>query len=179
MFFEILECRLPLGFQVLLADAGDDPRAGAVAAVGRAAVGDEEQHAVRVAVDQAGDRHVRILATGVGHFLRRVPAFLDPRDHLAADRAVGVVAIDQVEKVRRDRHRQFVPGEQDSRAFNIGQIEPRLQVNERVHAVAKLPFMIVPMMHLILLPVSWGMGDEGGVEVGGAHGSLQRSASFG
>ncbi len=80
VLFEIFESRLPLGFQMLLADTGNDSRARAVAAVGGAAVGHEEQHPVRIAMDQSGHGHVGILAAGIGHFLGSVPAFLDARE---------------------------------------------------------------------------------------------------
>ena len=116
-------------------------------------------------MNESRHRHVGILAAGVGEFLRRVPAFLDARDDLAADRAIRIVAVDQVEKVRRDRHRELVPGEQDAGAFDVGEIQPGLKIGERIHAVAELPFVVAPVVHRFLRPVSWGVGDEGGVEV--------------
>ena len=111
MFLKVFECRLPLRFQLLLANAGNHARAGAVAAVGSATIGHEKQHAVGIAMHEAWHRHVRIFSTGVGQFLGGVPTFLDARDHLTADRAVGIVAVDEVEKVRGDRHREFVSRE--------------------------------------------------------------------
>ena len=149
VLFKVFEGRFPLGFQMLLADAGNDARAGAIAAVGGAAVGDEKQHAVRIAVDEAGHRHVGILAAGIGEFLGRVPAFLDARDDLAADRAIRIVAVDQVEKVRGDRHRQLVPGEQDAGALDIGEVEARFEIGEGIHAVAELPFVVAPVVSSI------------------------------
>ena len=165
VLLEVAEGGLPLGFEVLLADAGDDARTGAVAAVGGAAVGDEKEHAVGVAVDQAGDRHVGILAARVGHFLRSVPALLDPRDHLAADRAIGVVAIDQVEIVRRDRHRQLAACQQHAGALLVGELQPFFQRRQRGDAVLQLPGGVVPFGHRFRRPVAGGVGAEGGVEV--------------
>ena len=62
-------------------------------------------------MDQARHRHVRIFAARIGHFMRRSPRFLDARDDLPADRAVGIIAIDEVEKIRRDGERELVAGE--------------------------------------------------------------------
>lgn len=66
--FKILDGLVPLGFELLVGDAGNDAGASAVAAVGGAAVGDEEEDAVGIAVDESGDGHVGVFATGIGHF---------------------------------------------------------------------------------------------------------------
>ena len=103
VLFEITECFLEIGVQFLFADAADDAAARAIAAIRCATVGHEKQNAVRIAMDQARHRHVRIFAARVGHVVRRRPGFFDPRNHLAPDRIVRIVARDQVEKMRRDR----------------------------------------------------------------------------
>ena len=111
-----------------------------------------------------------IFAAGIGEFLGRRPALLDARDHLAADRAVGIVLVDHVEEVRRDRHRQLRAGKQHARPLLIGEIHARLEIRERIDAVAELPFVIVPVRLGNFRPVAGGMGAEGGVEVAwGGH----------
>jgi len=109
--FEILEGCFPLGFKFLVGYTGDHSTAGAVATVGGTAVGDEKENAVWVAVDEPGDGHVGILAAGVAHFRGVGERFFDPGDDLSADRAVGVVGVDEVKKVGGDRHRELIAGE--------------------------------------------------------------------
>ena len=169
VLFEGAEGGFPLGFEVLFADAGDDAGACAVAAVGGAAIGDEEEDAVGVAVDEAGDWHVRVLAAGVGEFFRGGPGFFDAGDDLAANGAVGVVAVDEVEVVRGDAHRELGACEEDTGAFLIGEVEACIEIGEGVDAVAELPTGIAPIFHCLGWPVSWGVGEEGGFEIGRAH----------
>ena len=66
--FEVAEGGFEFGVEFLFAGTGDDAAAGAVAAVGGAAVGDEEEDAVGVTMDEAWDGHVGVLAAGVCHF---------------------------------------------------------------------------------------------------------------
>ena len=60
---------------------------------------------------QTGDRHVAVLATGVRHLGGVGKSLLNTWNHLPADRAVGILFIDEVEEVRRDRHRKLIAGE--------------------------------------------------------------------
>ena len=106
--FEVAVGGFEFGVEFLFAGAADDAAAGAVAAVGGAAVGDEEEDAVRVAVDEAWDGHVGVFAAGVGHFFLMVPCFLDARDDLTADGAIRVGGVDEVEEVRGDGEREFI-----------------------------------------------------------------------
>jgi hypothetical protein len=78
---------------------------------------DKKQHAIGVAMNQTRNGHVAIFATGVSHFIRSCPAFFHARNDLTANRAIGIVAIDELEKMRSDRHRKFVPSQQYSSAF--------------------------------------------------------------
>ena len=146
VFFEVAEGGLELGVQLLLADAAHHAAAGAVTAVAGAAVGDEEEHAVRVAVDEAGHGHVAVLAAGVGHLIGIVPGLLDARDNLPADWAVGIVGVDEIEIVRCDGHCQLVPGEQHAGAFLLAKLEVLLELGERGDAVAELPGGAVPLL---------------------------------
>lgn len=70
VLFEVAEGFVEIGVELLLTGSADDAAAGAVAAVGGAAVGDEEENPVGVTMNQAGDGHVGIFAAGVGHFFR-------------------------------------------------------------------------------------------------------------
>ena len=106
-----------MGFEFLLGNARNDAAAGAVAAVGCTAVGNEEENTIGVAVYEPWDGHVGVLATGVGHFSGIGEGFFDTGDDLATDWAVGVVFIDKIEKMRRDGHGQLVAGEEDAGAF--------------------------------------------------------------
>ena len=124
---------------------------------------------------EAGHGHVGVLAAGICHFLRGRPALLDTRDHLAADRAIGIVFVDQVEKVRGDGHRQLRAGEQHARAFLIGEIDACFEIREGIDAVAELPFGIGPMLHRGVRPVARCVGAEGGFEVAaGSHSRFVR-----
>ena len=128
--FEILDGLIPLGFEFLVRNAGNNAGPGAVAAVGCAAVGDEKKDAIGVAVDESWDRHVGILATGVGHFRRVGVGFFDARDDLPADRAIGIGGVDEVEEVRRDGGGQFGPGEENTGSFFFRKSEVFLDVGE-------------------------------------------------
>lgn len=169
MLLEVLESGLPLGFQVLLPHPRDDPRASAVAAIGGAAIGHEKEDAVWITVNETRHGHVGVLATGVRHFLGGVPAFLDARNDLAADRAVGIVTVDEIEKVRRDGHGQLGAGEEDTSAFDVGEIEVEFQFGEGIDAVPQLPTVVVPIYHCIVRPVAGSMRNEGGVKISGSH----------
>ena len=145
MALQVAESGLKFGVQLLLSHAGDDAAAGAVAAVAGAAVSDQEQHAVRVAVNEAWHRHVAVLAAGVTHFIGVFPGFLDAGDHLLADGAVGVLGVNEVEIVRRDGHGQLVPREQHAGALFLGQGQVLLQLGQGGDPVFELPGGAVPV----------------------------------
>ena len=117
MFFQILKCGFPLDFELLVAHARDYARASAVAAIGGATVGDEKQHAIGVAMHQTRNGHMAIFAAGVSHFIGSSPAFFHARNDLTANWAIGIVAIDELEKMRSDGHRKFVTSQQYACAF--------------------------------------------------------------
>ncbi len=103
VLFQITEGLLEIGVQLLLAHAAHDAAPRAIPAVTRATIRHEKQNAIRISMHQTRHRHVRILTAGIGHIVRRRPRLFDPRDDLAANRAIRIVALDQVEKMRRDR----------------------------------------------------------------------------
>ena len=126
--FEVADRLLEVRVEFLFARAADDPAAGAVPAVARATVRHEEQNAVRVAVDQSRHGHVAILAARVGHLEGRDVRFLQLRHDLPADRAVRVVALDEIEKMRRDGQRQLAARDLHPGAFAGGEDEVLLKL---------------------------------------------------
>ena len=160
VFFEIFEGGFKLGVQFLFAHAADDAGAGAIAAVARATIGHEKQHAIRIAMDEPGHRHVRVFAARVRHVVGRGPGFLDPRDDLPPDRAVRIVAFDQVEKMRRDRERELVAGEQNAGALFFGEDEMLLELRQGGDAIPELPFPVVPEFRRDIREVTGRGGDE-------------------
>ncbi len=146
MGFEVAEGGFEFGVEFLFAGTGDDAAAGAVAAVGGAAVGDEEEDAVGVTMDETWDGHVGVFAAGVGHFGGVFPGFFDAGDDLAADGAARVGGVDEVEVVGRDGHGQLVAGEQDAGALFFGEHEVLFELSEGGDAVLELPGGGVPLV---------------------------------
>jgi hypothetical protein len=109
---------------------------------------------------QPRHRHVRVLTARVGHVVRRRPALLHTRDNLPANRAVRIVPLDQIEKVRRDRQREFRAGEQDTVPFVIGELEMLLELRQRGDAILELPPPIVPLLGRHIRPKAGRMRDE-------------------
>ncbi len=109
---------------------------------------------------QSRDRHVRIFAARIGHIVGRGPGFLDPRNHLAPDGIVRIIARDQVKKVRGDGERQLVAGEQDAAPFFIRKFEVLLELGQRRDPVFELPFPIVPEFRRDPGPIAGCVRDE-------------------
>ena len=86
--------------------------------------------------------------------------FFDARNDLAPDRTIGIIALDQVEKVRRDGKRQFVAGKQNAVAFFIGKFEQLLELRQRRDAIFQLPFPIVPLLSWNIRPVTRRVRDK-------------------
>ncbi len=182
MGFEVAEGGFEFGVEFLFAGAGDDAAAGAVTTVGGAAVGDEEEDAVWVAMDEAGDGHVGVLAAGVGHFGRVFPGFFDAGDDLAADGAVRVGGVDEVEVVGGDCHGQLIAGEEDAGAFFFGENEVLFELGEGGDAVFELPGGGIPLLlgDAGVFPVAETWAGEGFFgEVGGGAGTGEGRGLFG
>ena len=81
-------------------------------------------------MDESGDWHVGILATGVGQLRGVGVGFLDARDNLSADRAIGVGGVNEIEEVRRDGSSQFGPSEENAGSLFFGESEAFLDVGE-------------------------------------------------
>ena len=92
----------------LRAGVADDAAARAVAAVAGALGRDQHQHPVGIAMHQARHRAVAVFVQRVGHHAVERDQLLAGGDHLAADRAVRVVRVDQRREVRGDVHAEVV-----------------------------------------------------------------------
>ena len=64
-----------------------------------------EQHPIGVAMHDAGDRRMRVIADRIGILARLRHQFLGARNELPRDRIVGIIGVDQRGDVRRHRHR--------------------------------------------------------------------------
>ena len=180
MFFEIAESGLKLGVQLLLPHSADHAAAGAVAAVAGATVGDEEKHAIRIAVHQPRHRHVGILTAGIAHLVGIIPRLLDAWDDLPPDGAVRIGGVDEVEEVRRDGHGQLVAAEQNAGALFVAERKVLFQSRERGHTVLELPCVAVPVSlgNIFVLPVARGVTAESFLgEPSGGHGVMRADAS--
>ena len=123
--------------------------ARAVAAVGRAGVERQEEHAVGVAVDQTLDDAGAVLAAGIGHVPAAHHELALLRHDLEADRAGGIVRIDQRREVRGDRDRKLLARQQKPSPFRLGQIEQALELIETGETMTHLPAPIVPVIGII------------------------------
>ena len=130
-------------------------RTRTVPAIGGAEAGNQEQNPVGIAVHQPRHGHGSILAARVGHFLRRNQRFLDPRNDLPPDRAIGIVGIDEIEELGRDAHAQLCPGEQHPRAFLRREAEVGFQGLEIGDPIAQLPAPIIPLLWSGPRPMAW------------------------
>jgi hypothetical protein len=117
---------------------------GAVPAVGGALVGDQEQDAVGITVDEAGDRRILVLSQGVHHVALRKVKFLDPGDRLSSNGTIGVDRIHEVRKIRGHGHGQPSFGVIDPFDFFRGQFEDLFDLVEGGDPMPKLPSPIVP-----------------------------------
>src|SRR3546814_2014140 len=116
-------CSSDLRELVLAAGLAHHARAGAVAAVGRAEAGGEEEDAVRVAMHQAGRLGVVVLAQGIVSLAGRTQVLLADRDVRAAQRLLGVVAAHQTGVVGRDADRQRALVARDGAVLVVGALE--------------------------------------------------------
>src|ERR1051326_6466907 len=102
-----------------------------------------------------------VFAARIGHFPRRGVGLLDPRDHLAADWAIFIRRIDEVEEVGSDGQRQFCVGQ--DRACPLlggeGRHEP-FKLVERNDAVFELPTPVVPLVIRHIVPKSTSGGSK-------------------
>jgi hypothetical protein len=94
---------------------------------------------------EARHRGVAVLGQRVLHHRRERLLLAPERDHLATDRVVRVVGVDQRDEVRRDVDPELVLRRQPL-ALVLGEVEDRLDLLEIVDAVAELPAPVVPLL---------------------------------
>ena len=116
--------------------------AGAVAAVGRAAVGEQQQHPVGIAVDQARHRAHGALVERVVGFAGRTQGLAHRGHHRAAQRLGRVVRVEQAQVVGRDRKRQAAA--RAGSLFLVGKVEHGGQPVDAADPVGQLPVPVVP-----------------------------------
>jgi hypothetical protein len=85
------------------------------------------------------------------------------RDDLLANRAVRVVAVDEVEKIRRDRERQFLVREQAARPLLGRERHVALELLDGREPVLELPRPILPVGCRDVLPKSLALKPGGAV----------------
>src|SRR3990172_5284687 len=142
---QVVELRLVLLAVEVLTRVAHDARARAVAAIAGALRGHQHQHAVRVAVDEAGHRGVTVLGERVLHHPREGLRLAPEGDDLAAERVVGVLRVDQAQEVRRDVHAELVR-RREALALLVGQLQDPLDFLEVVDPVRELPAPVVPLL---------------------------------
>ena len=146
MLGDVVDLPVEIGMKIVAAGVAHQPRAGAIAAITRATVGDQKQHAVGIAMHQARHRRMRVFAARVAHFPGGGERFLQARHHLAANRAILVRRINQIEKIGRDAQRQLVVGQLRAGQFLGRQRgQQRLQLFHRGDPVFHLPAPVVPV----------------------------------
>jgi hypothetical protein len=111
-------------------------------------------------MDETGHGHVVVLAARVGHVGRRVGHFLDAGDDLAADGALKIEGIDEVEEVGRDAHGELGVGQEDAGVFLAGELDLAFERLERFDAVLHLPLPAVPLFRRGVGPEALAGGSE-------------------
>jgi hypothetical protein len=106
---DVVDLGVELGPAEGLRRVADDAAAGAVAAVAGALGGDEHQHPVGVAVDEAGHGGVLVLGQAVFHHRLEGHHLAVGGDDLLADGAVGVVGVDEAGEVGGDVDAETAP----------------------------------------------------------------------
>jgi hypothetical protein len=108
MLLKIPERFLEIGVQFLFAHTTYHATAGAISTITCAAIRHQKQDPVWIPMHKPRNWHVRILAARVSHVVRGCPRLFDPWNHLSPDRIIGIIARDQIEKMRGHRQREFV-----------------------------------------------------------------------
>ena len=94
---------------------------------------------------EAGHGGVAVLGQRVLHHRRERLLLPAQRDHLAADRVVRVVRVDQADEIRRDVDAELV-GCAETLALLVGQVQDLVDLLEVVDPVAELPAPVVPLL---------------------------------
>ena len=109
-------------------------------------MGDQQQHAVGIAVRQSGRGRVGVFVERVRHFMIQSNQFLDLRNGLQADRTERIVGIDQGGVVGRDAEPKELFRPLGSVLLAAGQGKAGVQLGGSRYPVPKLPLPIVPLI---------------------------------
>ena len=143
---DVFDLAVKLRMEIVAGGVADQARAGAITAIGRAAVGHQEQHAVRVAMHQSRHGRMGVFAARVAHFPRRGVGFLQARNDLPADGAILVGGVNEVEEIGRDGQGQFGVGQHRAGVFLRREGgHQALQLLQGGDAVFELPAPVVPV----------------------------------
>ena len=123
----------------------------AVAAVDRAAIERQQEHAIGIAVHDRRRRRQPVLAERVDVLAARHPLLLAERDDLHAHRAVGALAIHERRVVRRDADAEELGRQRHPAPLLVGERDELLQVRELRQAMAQLPAPVAPLGGVDLL----------------------------
>ena len=147
MVGDVIERLVPLrpAERIVAARLAHHARAGAIAAIGRAEAGGEEQHAVGIAVHEARHGAMAVLAERIVGLAGRLEIFGADRDMRAAQRLQRVLARHQARVIGRDAERQRALMADHRVALVVGQHEDALELGERADARARLPAPVVPL----------------------------------
>src|SRR5690606_30415765 len=143
---DVLDGAIDVGLlERTLAARTDEPRTRAVAAVHRAEVRDEQEHAVRVAVHEARHGARVVLAERILLLARRGVELRERRHGRSAYALARITRVDEAHVVRRytDRQRPLVA--RDRGALLVRHLDDLLELSERSDAVAVLPPPVVPV----------------------------------
>ena len=124
--------------------AAGDPPARAVAAVDRAVVERQKQHAIRVLVHQRAHRTVAVLAERIAQLAGADRGLRAHRNRLHPHRAPRRRGVDQRQVVRRNPEPKRAFGLLAAAPFVLRQRHEPFELVERSHAVAQLPAPVTP-----------------------------------
>ncbi len=170
---DVVDLGVKLGPAEGLGRVANDAAAGAVAAVAGALGGDEHQHPVGVAVDEARHGGVLVLGQAVFHHRLEGHHLAVGGDDLLADGAVGVVGVDEAGEVGGDVDAEKPLGRKGA-LLGVGQVDDTGQFVGRVKAVGHLPAPVHPLRVGHVGPVG-GAGVDGVGQGGGGgfgHGAI-------
>ena len=143
---DILESLLDAIDAALVVGLTGKAATGAVTAVHRAHVGDQEQHAIGITVCQAGRGRILILMQGVEQIGSDLMCLKAGGDALAAHGIVRIIGIDEAQIIRSDSHTQGLQGLLDTFFLLSSKAYILLEFLKGLDAVFHLPFPVIPLL---------------------------------
>ena len=150
----VTQALLIFGMKVVVLRVGHQTAPRAIAAVGRTAVRHEKEHAIRIPMHQPRHRRVSVLSERIEALLLADHHLTRAGNDLLANRAVGIVTVDQVEKIRGDRERQLLVCKGAASLLVGGERHELLELGHRRNTILQLPNPITPVTRGNVLPES-------------------------